>query len=74
MRTELKLKDVIRFGRVSFKVTELVLTKSQIAQSQATLEQLKSGVFQVRASNTAPSIAKNQSANLSQSLQDLGEF
>ena len=38
MRTEIHLNDVIRFGRVSFKVTELVLTQSQIEQSRDTLE------------------------------------
>ena len=31
MQTEVQLNDIIRFGRVSFRVTELVLTPSQIA-------------------------------------------
>ena len=30
MRTEIKMNDVIRFGRVTFKVTELVITAEQI--------------------------------------------
>ena len=44
---EIYLNDVIRFGRVSFKVTELVLTRSQIEQSKATIEQLQNGVFDI---------------------------
>ena len=37
-RTEIKLNDVIRFGRVSFRVMELVITKEQQAQAQLALE------------------------------------
>ena len=30
-RTKLSVNDVVRFGRVSFKVTELAITKDEIA-------------------------------------------
>ena len=30
MKMQIKLNDVVRFGRVSFKVTEFVLTKQEI--------------------------------------------
>lgn len=30
MRVEIKLNDVVRFGRVTFKVTELVISKREI--------------------------------------------
>ena len=30
MRTVIKINDVVRFGRVTFKVTELVITKNDI--------------------------------------------
>ena len=33
MRTEIKWNDVIRFGRVTFKVTELVITPEQIEKA-----------------------------------------
>ena len=49
MRAPLQIGDVIRFGRVTFKVTELVLTKEQIEKVKQTLEQVQNGVFKVQA-------------------------
>ena len=46
-RTEIKLNDLIRFGRVTFKVTELVITKEEIKSAEKALDQLKSGIFQI---------------------------
>ena len=33
MRTHIKINDVVRFGRVTFKVTELVITKHDIEKT-----------------------------------------
>jgi len=38
MRTEIRLNDVVRFGRVTFKVTELVISKKEIERAQQTLD------------------------------------
>jgi len=38
LRTEIKLNDVVRFGRVTFKITELVISKQDIEKAQQTLE------------------------------------
>ena len=48
MRSEIKWNDVIRFGRVTFKVTELVITPEQILKAQLMLEQLQNGIFRVQ--------------------------
>ena len=40
MRSPIKINDVVRFGRVTFKVTELVLTSEDIKKTRETLEQL----------------------------------
>ena len=44
-RLELKINDVIRFGRVSFKVTELVVTRTQISDAALAIDQIKHGIF-----------------------------
>lgn len=46
-QTEVKIGDLIRFGRVTFKVTELVLTKEEIDSTQKNIEQLNQGMFEV---------------------------
>ena len=51
MRTEIGLNDVVRFGRLSFRVTEFVITKEQIAQTKVMLNQLKDGIFQMQPRN-----------------------
>ena len=48
MRVEIKLNDVVRFGRVTFKVTELVISEKEIKHAQQTLDQLQNGMFQVQ--------------------------
>ena len=40
-KTKVKVNDVIRFGRVSFKVTELVITPDEIKHAAAILEWAK---------------------------------
>ena len=37
-RLELNINDVIRFGRVSFKVTELVVTRTQISDAALAID------------------------------------
>ena len=37
--------DVLRFGRVTFKVTELVLTQDEIEKAQKAIELLQNGIF-----------------------------
>ena len=44
------MNDVIRFGRVTFKVTELVITPEEIDAVQDAIEALQSGQFKVCAS------------------------
>lgn len=34
LRTLVKINDVVRFGRVTFKITELVVTKQEIEKAQ----------------------------------------
>ena len=41
MRSQVQINDVVRFGRVTFKVTELVLTKEDIENTKMTLDALK---------------------------------
>lgn len=36
--TEIKIGDMIRFGRVTFKITELVITPEEIESTQKALE------------------------------------
>ena len=48
MRAKISLNDVVRFGRVTFKVTELVITPEEIEKAQLALEQLYNGVFKVQ--------------------------
>ena len=48
LRTRIRVNDVVRFGRVTFKVTELVLTRRDIEKAQQTLEQLHNGIFKVQ--------------------------
>ena len=50
MRKSIKTGDVVRFGRVTFKVTELVVTKQEIARAREALDQLQNGVFKVQSS------------------------
>jgi len=38
MRDRIQVNDVVRFGRVTFKVTELVLTKHEIEKAKVTLD------------------------------------
>ena len=38
MRHSIKLNDVVRFGRVTFKVTELVITPDEIEKAAQTIE------------------------------------
>ena len=48
MRAPIKMGDVVRFGRVTFKVTELVITRKDILKAQETLDQLNNGIFKVQ--------------------------
>ena len=47
MRYRLQLNDVVRFGRVTFKVTELAITLEEIENAQLALDQLQNGIFHV---------------------------
>ena len=38
MRTQIKLNDVVRFGRVTFKVSELVITPEEIEKAKKILD------------------------------------
>ena len=46
-RERLLVNDVVRFGRVTFKVTELVITEEEIEQTAAAIEALQNGQFNV---------------------------
>ena len=44
-RDSVQWNDVLRFGRVTFKVTELVLTQDEIDKAAQALELLQNGIF-----------------------------
>lgn len=51
-RTQVRVNDVLRFGRVTFRVTELVITKQEIEETNMALENLKNGIFSMPAVQT----------------------
>ena len=46
-RLKVKQNDVVRFGRVTFKITEMAITDDEIARAHKAIEALHNGVFKV---------------------------
>lgn len=46
-RQQIFVNDIVRFGRVTFKVTELVITPDEIEQTALAIEALQNGRFKV---------------------------
>ena len=46
-RLPVKQNDVVRFGRVTFKITEMAITDDEIARAHKAIEALHNGVFKV---------------------------
>ena len=64
-RQQLFVNDVVRFGRVTFKVTELVITDEEIEQTAAAIEALQNGRF-----NVGEQLRSPRDLNLNESLLD----
>ena len=68
-RQQIFVNDIVRFGRVTFKVTELVITPDEIEQTALAIEALQNGRFKV-GENLRSDVDLNSSMpDLAQSLQ-----
>lgn len=63
-RLAVKQNDVVRFGRVTFKITEMAITQEEIARAHKAIESLHNGVFKVgNANNYNNNFNENQSVD-----------